>query len=126
MISMSKSFVLGVLVASVTWTISLMLYWNLMQSTDTGSSASVALHGFNLQTQPPTEQELIIRPIDQVLLDSHKKHEVSNDLYLDKMRRLKKDKKRRKISQHLIDELRPKQMEILGIFQISLCYSNHL
>lgn len=114
MISLSKSFVLGVLVASVTWTISLMLYWNLMQSTDSATSGSTALHGFHHETQPPTKHELIIRPIDNAVLDDHIKNEVSKDLYLDKLRRLKKEKKRRKISQHLVDELRPKQVEILG------------
>lgn len=124
MISLSKSFVLGVLVASVTWTISLLLYYNLTQSDDRESVAasSAALHGFSQQQRithaPNVRAELTIHPVDNVVeaaADQHKKYDGSSrDLYLEKLRRLKKEKSRRKISQHLVDELRPRPVEILG------------
>lgn len=123
MISLSKSFVLGVLVASVTWTISLLLYWNLTQGTDSGSSAAAAaLHGFSQQSVADVTShsaELIIRPVDnfvETVVNGPSKHlSRSKDLYLEKLRRLEKDKNRRKISQHLADEFRPQKVEILGM-----------
>lgn len=129
MISMSKSFVLGVLVASVTWTISLLLYWNLTsQGADTNASPASAavLHGFSQHTASSSNSAPLIRPVGNfvdasVAVDDHRNHKKHDkvhhdikDLYLEKWRRSEKDKKRRKISQHLVDELRPRNVEILG------------
>lgn len=123
---MSKSFVLGILVASVTWTISLLLYWNLTQGADdsAGSLAAAAvLHGFSQTSESALESRPVPDDNSIVSSDDGKKHKDSNkDLYLEKLRRMKKEKNRRKISQHLADELRPRKVEILGKIKIHVIF----
>lgn len=135
---MGRSFVLGIAVASVTWAISLYLYWSLMQNLETGSTDSLHDHHRSVDQTVAHATDgapyaLIGNDLDRsnsVIDDEHignvrlkngltgddddKKQLASKANFLSKMRRYKKQQKQRRISQHLIDELKPHQVVIDG------------
>ena len=101
--TLNKSFVCGILVASTTWIISLYLYWNLMYNSD----------NINIRSMGPTDQHKMQQynsnnaNLNNHISDERSKMGHSKDLYEEKVRRYKKERKFRKVSQKLIDELRP-------------------
>lgn len=123
--AMSRSFVLGIVVASVTWSISLYLYWSLVQNADSGAAAARAtisgsdrereIHNDSrhrpLATPSSSAAAALVvgrhGPSNAIDANSDGKPSAGKDLFLDKMRRYKKQQKQRRISQHLRDELQP-------------------
>lgn len=121
---MGRSFVFGICVASVTWGISLYLYWVLTGSTEVryavpSDAERMVDNSHKLLTHSNSENDLLydnpqlisIKRLDD---DTYKRKQASKDKFLDKMRRYKKEQKHRRISQHLVDELQPHQVEING------------
>lgn len=120
----SKSFLWGVIAASLTWAISLYLYWSLTNSA--GFIASVPAVASGSRYRNNDEQAPVAGPVDQ---DEAKKMEFQNGhlhnrveleplqgkshndksftFFKDKINRYKKEKEYRKISHKLIDELKP-------------------
>lgn len=90
-IEMNRSFLCGILVASSTWCISIYLYWMLVHS----STDSVALGTRNLLE---ASNPLVENSKDNEIIQAKK------DFLLKKY---ENEKKLRKISQKLMDELRP-------------------
>lgn len=126
---MGRSFVFGVIVASVTWAISLYLYWMLTTNPE--------VHNAN-QPQAQPLKSLVWKtskqPEHETRNDGDDNHELlstkrlkeddpykakvaasSKDRFREKMRRYKKEQQHRRISQQLADELRPHQVEINGM-----------
>lgn len=94
---MNRSFICGMIIASLTWSISLYLYWILLHNSDT-EKLSVTIVA-------PVQSK---RLSNNNFIDSNDgKHLANNQFYLDKVQRYKKEQKFRKISQKLIDELQP-------------------
>jgi polypeptide N-acetylgalactosaminyltransferase len=95
-LKMNKSFFYGIIAASVTWAISLYLFWTLT----TNPSLQNGL------TNSPAVAKSLNPQFENVVL---KKSNVvaPNQLLLDKYEHLKKEKEHRKISQKLKDELKP-------------------
>lgn len=104
---MNRSFVYGIIVASTTWCFSLYLYWLLTKNSSEISSA-------NIQWSPnQNAQEYVALKQKNPPPKSHNQLEVDEKqqriqdqqdfLY----KKYKKDKKFRKISQRLKDELKP-------------------
>lgn len=121
---MSRSFVLGIVVASVTWSISLYLYWSLVQNADSGTAAHASISGSDHEREINSDSlhQPLLAPPAAVAVGHHGqsnaidansaddgdgKPSASKDQFLDKMRRYKKQQKQRRISQHLRDELQP-------------------
>lgn len=88
---MNRSFLCGLFVASTTWFISLYLYWTLIHS----SSDSTVVGTRNLLE------------ISKTLTDSSKDNEILQAKKEFLYKKYEKEKKLRKISQRLMDELRP-------------------
>ncbi|XP_058451722.1 polypeptide N-acetylgalactosaminyltransferase 35A [Malaya genurostris] len=119
----SKSFLWGVLAASLTWSISLYLYWNLNSGSVGISSEPVSLvssNGFDgksndkqLPVVGPVEQDqpkkLLWQNGHQNQLDFGEKsgNEKGFSFFKDKLVRYKKEQEHRKISHKLFDELQP-------------------
>lgn len=110
---MNRSFVYGIVVASTTWCFSLYLYWVLVHSTSEMQSSSVVVSN----VMPPSVAD-----------SNHNRNQFRANLnqlsgpddekraYADKQKsylyqKYKKEKKFRKISQRLIDELQPVQID---------------
>ncbi|XP_001868085.2 polypeptide N-acetylgalactosaminyltransferase 35A [Culex quinquefasciatus] len=110
----SKSFLWGVIAASLTWSVSLYLYWNLMSDgTGAASSSPAALAASN-------EQRVAAEPVEQVVpqhrhsnlietdsLEGKSRNEKSFSFFKEKYKRYQKEQEYRKISHKLFDELRP-------------------
>lgn len=97
----NKSFIVGVIIASFTWIISLYLYWSLIKSSNTVNFTSSAVDK-SMLINDNNNQKYVYDDNDK-----HKQKYNENDLFSDKMLRYKKEKKFRKISQKLIDQMRP-------------------
>lgn len=99
--ALNKSFLYGTAVASVTWCISLYLYWILVHNTDSDISLSTILPKQQLPNEirlPNALSYNVGKDLDKVK---------SKEQYLDKIQRYKKEQKFKKISRKLIDELQP-------------------
>lgn len=103
---MNRSFVFGIIVASTTWCFSLYLYWSL-----TRTSSDIPLKSFQLAPVPDSQQYVALKHSNyhndlNQLNDKESKYQMQKDnLY----KKYKKEKKFRKISQKLVDELKPIQ-----------------
>lgn len=108
--TMSRSFWYGILVASTTWCFSLYLYWLL-----TKNSAENRYGPLNWSHSPDDSGYIAVKHGDLSngpnKIDYDKDEEQKQNLYI----KYKKEKKFKKISQHLIDELRPVEVTAQGI-----------
>lgn len=106
--ALNKSFLLGTAVASITWCISLYLYWILVHNTDDDIDASTML---------PKHSYFPSNPINDLSPHIEKTFvkENSKSQYLDKVQRYRKEQKYKKISRKLIDELQPIVPVVNGI-----------
>lgn len=102
---MNKSFLYGIIIASLTWSISFFLYWTLTQSDDYQKNSS-SPPGWS---DSPLSNKISPPELENNLLgDGDKKmDEKARYFIMDKESRYRKEKKFRKISHKLIDELRP-------------------
>lgn len=103
---MNRSFVFGIIVASTTWCFSLYLYWSL-----TRNSSDVPLKAFQLAPVPDSQHYVALKhsnyhnDLNQFNDKEAKYQGQKDDLY----KKYKKEKKFRRISQKLMDELKPIQ-----------------
>ncbi|XP_055541211.1 polypeptide N-acetylgalactosaminyltransferase 35A [Wyeomyia smithii] len=119
----SKSFVWGVIVASLTWSISLYLYWNLNSGINSASSVSEAYAGTNNGSNDD-KQMPVVSPVEQkgkvketqwqagnqlgpLGRNGKISSDKSNSFFKDKLNRFKKEQKFRKMSHQLIEEMQP-------------------
>lgn len=107
--ALNKSFLLGTAVASITWCISLYLYWILVHNSD----------NIDASTMIPKHSYFPSHSIND--LGSHVGKSFAKDAngngkqqYLDKVQRYKKEQKLKKFSRKLIDELQPAQSVVNG------------
>lgn len=107
--ALNKSFLLGTAVASITWCISLYLYWILVHNTDTDIDASTMV--------PRHSPYNSINDLSPHIEKSFGK-DISKQHYLDKVQRYKKEQKLKKISRKLIDELQPIVPVANGNFEV--------
>lgn len=110
--TLNKSFLLGTAVASVTWCISLYLYWILVQNSDGDIDASTILPKHS-SFQSNSANDLG-QHVGKSLISENSKHQ-----YFDKVERYKKEKKLKKFSRKLIDELQPIVPVVSGKFVIN-------
>lgn len=112
--TMGKSFVFGIVVASITWSISLYLYWTLVHNNDVISAPE---HGAVsvISDELKDDKSISRNSLDNDSLKYHDKSKHSNKkMYLDKVEHYRKEKKYRKISQKLADELQPRVIDFSG------------
>lgn len=103
---MNKSFLYGIIIASLTWSISFFLYWTLTQSDDYQKNSSSPPGWSDSPLTNKINQELILE--SNLLGDGDTKlDEKSRYFIMDKESRYRKEKKFRKISHKLIEEMRP-------------------
>lgn len=103
--TMGKSFIFGIVVASITWSISLYLYWTLLHNNDVVSKG---------------EGSISVNSLDNDIRKNYDKSKHSSkNMYMDKVERYKKEKKYRKISRTLADELQPKVIDFSGEVKVS-------
>lgn len=102
---MNRSFLYGIVIASLTWSISFFLYWTLTQSDDHQKNSS-SPPGWSDSPLIPLNHKLNSE-LESNLLGDGKMDEKSRYFIMDKESRYRKEKKFRKISHKLIDELRP-------------------
>lgn len=104
---MSRSFLCGIIVASTTWCCSLYLYWLL-----TKSSSQISRNNFSWSPGQDSQQFAVLKHtnpqngLNQLNGDDDKERRIQeqkDNLY----KKYKKEKKFRKISQRLKDELKP-------------------
>lgn len=122
----SKSFLWGVIAASLTWSVSLYLYWSLSSSSDSVASVSTAslLQG---EQNAGEQSAAVVGPVDQDImnrkthvLNGHQNNLVglesfgekpgngkSFSFFKEKLNRNEKELSFRKISHKLLDELQP-------------------
>lgn len=106
---MNRSFIYGIIVASTTWFFSLYLYWLLTKNPIEVSSAS-----FQWSPSQDSQEYVAIKHINppnnpnQLDVDEkqHRIQEQKDSFY----KKYKKEKKFRKISQRLKDELKPVEL----------------
>lgn len=111
---MNRSFVYGIIVASTTWCVSLYLYWVLVHSTSEMQSSSMIVS--NIMVPTVTESNLHKRSKGMANLNQLSGPDDEKRTYADKNKsylyqKYKKEKKFRKISRRLIDELQPVQID---------------
>lgn len=101
---MNKSFLYGIIIASSTWSISFFLYWTLTQSDDYQRNSS-SPPGWS---DSPLSNKINLELENNLLEDGDPKMvEKSRYFIMDKESRYRKEKKFRKISHKLIEEMRP-------------------
>lgn len=98
--ALNKSFLLGTGVASITWCISLYLYWVLVHNSDEDVGAPTMIPK---QSYFPSNNINDLSPHIEKSIDKAN----SKQQYLDKAKRYKKEQKMKKISRKLINELQP-------------------
>ncbi|XP_037035328.1 polypeptide N-acetylgalactosaminyltransferase 35A [Bradysia coprophila] len=98
--ALNKSFLWGTGVASITWCISLYLYWLLVHNSEDELDASTIIPK---QSYFPSNHVNDLSPHIEKAIDK----ENSKQQYLDKAKRYKKEQKLKKISRKLINELQP-------------------
>lgn len=103
---MNRSFVFGIIFASITWTISLYLYWSLTEKSNQfvpnngGGDAVVGTEKTRDQFHAANLNDISNSIKGNKILDK-------KSLFMDKIERYEKKKKFRKISQKLLQELQP-------------------
>ncbi|XP_055716507.1 polypeptide N-acetylgalactosaminyltransferase 35A [Phlebotomus papatasi] len=109
--STKRSFLFGITVASLTWTISLYLYWKLTQNTEPPVTVI-----------SPAADKLQQRKQEFNALDGNQRssggkiQDKDYDFFAQKLQMYKKEKKFRKISRKLIEEMRPMVPEVKDEF----------
>lgn len=103
---MNRSFVYGIIVASTTWCFSLYLYWLLMKNPTNTSPANIQWSP-NQDTQEYVALKHNNAPKNHNQLDIDEKQQRIHDQKDFLYKKYKKEKKFRKISQRLQDELKP-------------------
>lgn len=110
---MNRSFLYGIIVASTTWCVSLYLYWVLVHSTSEIQSLSMTVSNIMVSSivDPNHNRNKASANRNQLSgSDDEKRADVDKaKSYL--YQKYKKEKKLRKISQRLIDELQPVQID---------------
>lgn len=110
---MNRSFLYGIIVASTTWCVSLYLYWVLVHSTSEIQSLSMTVSNIMVSSivDPNHNRNKASANRNQLNgSDGEKRADVDKaKSYL--YQKYKKEKKFRKISQRLIDELQPVQID---------------
>lgn len=118
---MNRSFIYGIAFASSTWCFSLYLYWLLQQPTASSISNSISPQRIAVDNAHSHEQiaqgKMIANNRNSIPVDrramlyqvaSNEKSHVKEKLFvLEKLQKWKKEQKFRKISQKLIDEIKP-------------------
>lgn len=99
--TMNRSFIYGIIVASTTWCFSLYLYWLLTTKTQTDISTS----GF--QWFPNDSQQYVVLKHKNAPSGLNQLTDDEKQQKDDLRKKYKKDKKFRKISQRLKDQLKP-------------------
>lgn len=107
---MNRSFVYGIIVASTTWCVSLYLYWMLVHSTYDGQTGPNIVISSVAESNQNIRNQFHDHPNQLSDADGEKR------AYVDKQKsylhqKFKKEKKFRKISQRLIDELQPVEID---------------
>lgn len=105
--TLNKSFLCGTAVASITWCISLYLYWLLVHNSESDISESTIL---------PKQSHFASNSLNDLSghVDKYLDKEQSKQQYLDKVQRYKKEQKFKKISRKLIEELQPIERVVDG------------
>uniref|UniRef100_A0A182M077 Polypeptide N-acetylgalactosaminyltransferase n=1 Tax=Anopheles culicifacies TaxID=139723 RepID=A0A182M077_9DIPT len=114
----SKSFLWGVMAASLTWSISLYLYWNLSNASTNQAAggdfrltkttaASIAIGEDSRQRLGKHQNGLYGASDERMRLKSAKQVEKSKSLFKEKYARFMHEKEKRRISHRLIDQLQP-------------------
>lgn len=116
---MNKSFVYGVIIASLTWTVSIYLYWTITGENEgyntqrSRSFTSVANSEYHKGVEGGRNANSIDNNNDS-FKSKYKKNSfnknkiiIKNQLFEEKVSRYKKEQKYRKFSQKLIDEMKP-------------------
>lgn len=101
---MNKSFLYGIIIASLTWSVSFFLYWTLTQSDDYQKNSS-SPPGWS--SDSPLNNKLNQEYENNNLIGDGKIDEKSRYFIIDRESRYRKEKKFRKISHKLIDEMQP-------------------
>lgn len=102
---MNRSFLYGIIVASSTWCFSLYLYWLLVQQQNSIPHSN----SDGVIVEDNSKAIAKLQNINVNSLDEQKSHDQKYDksFFEDKLQRYKKEQKFRKISQKLINELKP-------------------
>lgn len=112
-IVMNRSFVYGIIVASTTWCVSLYLYWVLVHSTPEMQPSSMTVSHIiapSIVDQNQNRNNVLPNPNQIYGSDDEKRAKADKQKsYL--FQKYRKEKKFRKISQRLIDELQPVQID---------------
>lgn len=104
---MNRSFLYGIIVASSTWCFSLYLYWLLVHQQQ--SSYPLSLSGTNGDR---SEAVAKFQNINVNRLSGNHEQKQDKSYIQEKLERYKKEKKFRKISQKLIDEIKPVERNV--------------
>lgn len=123
-LSMSRSFWWGTFVASATWCFSLYLYWLLTRSPENHGLFGLGQNRWPNMLQ--TQEYVAVKHSDLSskigFLDKRSdEEEQKQNLYI----KYKKEKKFQKISQRLIDELKPIEVTPQGILLFHKCFLIH-
>ncbi|GAB0088572.1 Polypeptide N-acetylgalactosaminyltransferase [Sergentomyia squamirostris] len=110
--STKKSFLFGITVASLTWIISIYLYWKLTQNTDPVATPTAS----NLEVGKNQGVRGNALSEESNHLFGGKIREKDYDMFAQKLQMYKKEKKFRKISRKLIEEMRPINPEVKDEF----------
>lgn len=102
-LAMNRSFLYGIIVASSTWCFSLYLYWLLVQQQNSSQLT-------NNNEGERSEAVAKFQNINVNMLNGNQEREKS--FFQDKLARYKKEQKFRKISQKLINEIKPVQQNL--------------
>ncbi|XP_053661491.1 polypeptide N-acetylgalactosaminyltransferase 35A [Anopheles marshallii] len=111
----SKSFLWGVMAASLTWSISLYLYWNLSNTPTTNGAIGGEFRLAKTPTSPAVLGEdsrqyhnnLFGASDERLRLKSSKLGDKRDSLFKEKYARFMHEKEKRRISHRLIDQLQP-------------------
>lgn len=104
---MNRSFLYGILVASSTWCFSLYLYWLLIRQQQDSNPYSLSDNDGDKSRALAKYQNININT-----LNGNHYRKPDKSFFEDKLLRYKKEKKFRKISQKLIDEIKPVEQSI--------------
>lgn len=101
----NKSFLFGIFVASFTWGIAIYLYYLISSSEDLKEFKNG--HAYNTNQNP--QQDPAENEVNNNFIESDRKliSWDSKQYFHEKMARYKKEKQKKKISQKLMDELKP-------------------
>lgn len=110
---MNKSFMYGVIIASLTWTISLYLYSSITSENELHDQNSSEMHVLpSIYNKNVIDDGLLLNSIDDSDLAKEKsihKNKIysKNRMFEEKLSRYKKEQKNRAYNQKLLEELKP-------------------